>query len=45
MLRVDRNNILDDSLDQLSKTQSSLKNPLKITFNGEPGDDGGGVKK
>jgi hypothetical protein len=45
MIQVKRNNILDDSLEKLSKTVSSLKNPLKITFIGEPGDDGGGVKK
>ena len=26
-------------------TSLSLKNPLKIKFRGEPGDDAGGVKK
>ena len=45
MVQVHRNNILDDSLDKLSNVNVSLKNPLKITFIGEPGDDGGGVKK
>jgi hypothetical protein len=45
MVHVNRDNILDDSIEKLSKTNASLKNPLKITFIGEPGDDGGGVKK
>jgi hypothetical protein len=45
MLQVNRESILDDSIDQLSKTKVNLKNPLKITFLGEPGDDGGGIKK
>ena len=45
MVQVRRNNILDDSMEKLSNVNVSLKNPLKITFIGEPGDDGGGVKK
>lgn len=45
MLKVNRGNILDDSIDKLAQTKANLKNPLKITFIGEPGDDGGGVKK
>jgi hypothetical protein len=40
-----RSNLLDESLEKLAKINTSLKNPLKITFIGEPGDDGGGVKK
>ena len=40
-----RSNLHDESLDKLSKIQTGLKNPLKIKFIGEPGDDGGGVKK
>jgi len=42
---VHRSNLLDESLQKLSEVQKGLKNPLKITFIGEPGDDGGGVKK
>ena len=44
-IQVDRQNILDDSINQLMNTNISLKNPMKITFVGEPGDDAGGVKK
>jgi|JI6StandDraft_1071083.scaffolds.fasta_scaffold00710_22 hypothetical protein len=45
MLQVNRETILDDSIEKLSRTKSSLKNPLKVAFLGEMGDDGGGVKK
>lgn len=45
MIQVHRSQILDDSIENLSKISTSLKNPLKVTFIGEPGDDGGGVKK
>lgn len=44
-LQINRNNILEDSMNQITNTNLSLKNPLKITFVGEPGDDAGGVKK
>jgi hypothetical protein len=44
-LQINRNNILEDSINQITNTNLSLKNPLKITFVGEPGDDAGGVKK
>lgn len=44
-LQINRNNVLDDSINQIMNTNLSLKNPLKITFVGEPGDDAGGVKK
>jgi hypothetical protein len=43
-LEVRRNFILDDSVDRLANIQSNLRNPLKITFIGEPGKDGGGLK-
>lgn len=46
-LEVNRNSILDDSINKLLSTNNnqSLKNPLKIKFVGEMGDDAGGVKK
>lgn len=44
-LEVRRANILDESVEKLSGIQSHLKNPLKITFIGESGQDGGGVRK
>ena len=44
-LQINRHNILDDSVNQITNTNLSLKNPLKISFVGEMGDDAGGVKK
>ena len=46
-LQVDihRNNILEDSINKLISTSLSYKNPLKVKFLGEDGDDAGGVKK
>jgi hypothetical protein len=41
---VNRNHILDDSMEKLNKIKESLKNPLKIKFVGEEGADLGGVK-
>lgn len=41
---VRRDNLLEDSISQLSKTKSSLKKPLRIAFAGEVGVDEGGVK-
>ena len=43
-LEVRRNFILDDSVDFLANTKCNLRNPLKVTFIGEPGKDGGGLK-
>lgn len=43
-LKVRRNFILDDSVQQLAHIQHNLRNPLLITFIGEPGKDGGGLK-
>ena len=45
MLSVNRESILDDSIESLSRTKRSLKNPLKVIFLGEIGNDGGGIKK
>lgn len=44
-LKINRQTILEDSVEQITNTSLSLKNPLKVTFVGEPGDDAGGVKK
>lgn len=44
-LQINRQNILENSIEQITNTSLNLKNPLKITFIGEPGDDAGGVKK
>ena len=44
-LQINRNSILENSVNQITNTTMSLKNPLKIAFVGEPGDDAGGVKK
>lgn len=41
---VNRNFILEDSMEKLNKIKESLKNPLKIKFIGEEGADLGGVK-
>ena len=43
-VKVHRNNILLDSMNELMHAKG-LKNPMKVTFIDEPGDDGGGVKK
>lgn len=44
-LQINRHRVLEDSIEQIMNTTLSLKNPLKISFVGEPGDDAGGVKK
>lgn len=41
---VQRQNILDDSMEKLGKIKQNLKSPLKISFIGEEGADEGGVK-
>lgn len=43
--QINRNNILNDSMDKLGKIKHNLKNPLKIQFMGEEGSDEGGVQK
>ena len=42
---IDRNNLVEDSLNQLLKSTKDLKKPLKVKFKGEPGVDAGGVQK
>lgn len=36
---VNRNNILDDSMEKLGKIKQNLKSPMKISFIGEEGAD------
>lgn len=42
--QINRNRILDDSLEKIGKIKHNLKSPLKIQFIGEEGSDEGGVK-
>ena len=42
--QINRNNILDDSMEKLGKSNHNQKSPLKIQFIGEEGSDEGGVK-
>jgi hypothetical protein len=44
-VNINRNNILEDSINKLISTSLNYKNPLKVKFLGEDGDDAGGVKK
>ena len=44
-LSVRRDNLIEDTLEQLSKQNINLKRPLKIDFIGEEGVDQGGLKK
>ena len=45
MLEVSRENIIDDTLNQLVYNEQDLKKPLKVQFIGEEGVDEGGVQK
>ncbi|KAG0243867.1 putative E3 ubiquitin-protein ligase [Actinomortierella wolfii] len=45
ILRVNRNNLIEDSLRQLSMHDSDLKKSLRIEFVGEDGIDAGGLRK
>jgi hypothetical protein len=44
-LKVNRDNILDDTLKQVSGGNINFKKPLRVMFIGEPGIDEGGVRK
>jgi ubiquitin-protein ligase E3 A len=44
-LSVRRDNLIEDTLEQLSKQNINLRSPLKIDFIGEEGVDQGGLKK
>ncbi|KAF8976647.1 putative E3 ubiquitin-protein ligase [Entomortierella lignicola] len=45
ILRVHRNNLIEDSLTQLSRNESDLDKSLRIEFIGEDGVDAGGLRK
>jgi len=45
VLEVSRENIIDDTLNQLVYNEQDLKKPLKVHFIGEEGVDEGGVQK
>ncbi|KAF9580589.1 putative E3 ubiquitin-protein ligase [Lunasporangiospora selenospora] len=45
ILRVNRNNLIEESLTQLSKKEADLKKSLRIEFIGEDGVDAGGLRK
>lgn len=44
-IRVNRNNITKDSLHEIMKKSSDVRKQLRVEFVGEPGIDGGGIKK
>ena len=44
-LSVRRDNLIEDTLEQISKQNINLRSPLKIDFIGEEGIDQGGLKK
>ena len=44
-IRIRRNNLIEDALNELSKTDIKLQNPIKVKFIGEQGVDEGGVRK
>ena len=44
-LQVNRTQIIQDALNELSREDVNYRKPLKVKFVGEPGIDEGGVKK
>jgi len=44
-VKIRRDHILEDSLQQVASQGSNLKKPLKVKFIGEAGEDAGGVRK
>jgi len=44
-IHVWRDNLLEDSLNELHSATNHLRKPLSIKFEGEPGVDAGGVQK
>jgi len=44
-IKVHRDNILEDTLKQITNSSISFKKPLRVQFIGEPGVDEGGVRK
>ena len=45
VLKVNRKNLIPDTLQKLVSGGANLKKPLKVVFEGEPGIDEGGVRK
>ena len=44
-INIRRNNLIEDALNELSKSDIKLQNPIKVKFIGEQGVDEGGVRK
>ena len=44
-INIRRNNLIEDALNELSKPDIKLQNPIKVKFIGEQGVDEGGVRK
>ena len=44
-ITIRRNNLIEDALNELSKNDIKLQNPIKVKFIGEQGVDEGGVRK
>ena len=44
-INIRRNNLIEDALNELSKNDIKLQNPIKVRFIGEQGVDEGGVRK
>ena len=44
-INIRRKNLIEDALNELSKTEIKLQNPIKVRFIGEQGVDEGGVRK
>ena len=44
-INIRRNNLIEDALNELSKNDIKLQNPIKVKFIGEQGVDEGGVRK
>ena len=44
-INIRRNNLIEDALNELSKSGIKLQNPIKVKFIGEQGVDEGGVRK
>ena len=45
MIKVHRDNIVEDTLKQITNSNINFKKPLRVAFIGEPGIDEGGVRK
>ena len=44
-IRIRRKTLIEDALNELSKSNIKLQNPIKVKFIGEQGEDEGGVRK